>query len=131
GSRMAKVQNLSLNPAKISGLCGRLMCCLAYEQESYVSLRKRMPRVGKHVLTSRGEGRVTEIDILAQRARVTFPDGTIVEFEAAQLEARAGGPGAGEDRELDDVPDELQHLEDRLPAEGREVRPVPRGGRRK
>jgi cell fate regulator YaaT (PSP1 superfamily) len=134
--RMAKVQNLSLNPQKVSGVCGRLMCCLAYEQETYLSLRKRIPRVGKHVLTPRGEGRITEIDILAQTARVTFEDHSVVEFEAGQLQAVGG---LGDDREIEETPPELRALEDgvegegraRLPVEGREVRPVARGGRRK
>ncbi len=132
--RMAKVQNLSLNPQKVSGVCGRLMCCLAYEQETYMTLRKRMPRVGKFVMTPRGEGRISEIDILAQRARVTFLDHSVVEFEPSQLQLV--GPG-GEAREPEETPEELRALEDehaapRLPAEGREVRPVGgRGGRRK
>jgi cell fate regulator YaaT (PSP1 superfamily) len=132
--RMAKVQNLSLNPEKVSGVCGRLMCCLAYEQETYQALRKRLPRVGKHVVTPRGEGRVTEIDILAQRVRVTFADGAVVELDAAQVQVQA--PGAEE--EAGDVPEELRGLEDapegegrgRLPAEGREVQAA-RGTRRK
>lgn len=134
--RMAKTQNLSLNPQKVSGVCGRLMCCLAYEQESYQALRKRLPRVGKNVQTGRGHGRVTEIDILRQEVRVTFPDGTIVEFDAPQVHVLPGGP---DDRDLDDVPEELRHLEDppadghrtRIPVEGREILVAPKGARRK
>jgi cell fate regulator YaaT (PSP1 superfamily) len=56
--RMAKSQNISLNPAKISGICGRLMCCLAYENKMYEDLSKGMPKVGKKVMTQKGEGRV-------------------------------------------------------------------------
>ncbi len=135
--RMAKTQNLSLNPQKVSGVCGRLMCCLAYEQESYQALRKRMPRVGKNVTTPRGPGRITEIDILRQEVRVTFPDGTIVLFDAPAVHVVPGGPN--DDRDLDDVPEELRHLEDapadghkvRVPLEGREIQAPRAGGRRK
>ncbi|MCL2812928.1 MAG: stage 0 sporulation family protein [Clostridia bacterium] len=75
--KMAKEQNLSLNPTKISGLCGRLMCCLKYEQETYEQLRKRMPRVGKDVITPDGIGTVLEIHVLKEmvKARVSKGDG--------------------------------------------------------
>jgi cell fate regulator YaaT (PSP1 superfamily) len=60
--KMAKDQNLSLNPTKISGLCGRLMCCLKYEHDNYESVREEIPTVGKIVITSLGEGKVTGIN---------------------------------------------------------------------
>jgi cell fate regulator YaaT (PSP1 superfamily) len=60
--KMAKDQNLSLNPTKISGLCGRLMCCLKYEHDNYESVREEMPGVGKVVVTSFGDGKVTGIN---------------------------------------------------------------------
>lgn len=60
--KMAKDQNLSLNPTKISGLCGRLMCCLKYEHDNYESLREELPAIGKVVITSYGEGKVTGIN---------------------------------------------------------------------
>ena len=56
--KMAKDQNLSLNPTKISGICGRLMCCLKYEQDGYECINKRMPRLGEIVKTERGKGTV-------------------------------------------------------------------------
>lgn len=59
--KMAKDQNLSLNPTKISGLCGRLMCCLKYEHDQYESARTELPKVGSHVITSLGEGKVVGI----------------------------------------------------------------------
>ena len=62
--KMAKVQNLSLNPTKISGVCGRLMCCLKYENDIYVQLRKGMPDVGEKIKTPDGIGVVTESNIL-------------------------------------------------------------------
>lgn len=57
--KMAKVQGLSLNPTKISGVCGRLMCCLNYENETYKYLKRKMPQIGQKVMTPSGEGIVT------------------------------------------------------------------------
>ncbi|GIQ67259.1 stage 0 sporulation protein [Xylanibacillus composti] len=59
--KMAKDQNLSLNPTKISGLCGRLMCCLKYEHDNYESAKEEWPEVGSSVMTTDGEGRVTAL----------------------------------------------------------------------
>ncbi|WP_172199299.1 PSP1 domain-containing protein [Saccharibacillus qingshengii] len=60
--KMAKDQNLSLNPTKISGLCGRLMCCLKFEHDNYEATKEEMPAVGKLVVTSLGEGKVVGIN---------------------------------------------------------------------
>ncbi len=68
--KMAKDQNLSLNPTKISGICGRLMCCLRYEYDTYKSLRKQMPRVGDTVKTPDGEALVFGVNILKETVRV-------------------------------------------------------------
>ncbi len=68
--KMAKEQNLSLNPTKISGMCGRLMCCLKYEQEFYEKTRKTMPRVGRDVQTPDGIGTVIELNILKNTVKV-------------------------------------------------------------
>ncbi len=62
--KMAKVQNLSLNPTKISGMCGRLMCCLKYENDAYTYLKKGMPIVGERVRTPDGKAVVTDVNIL-------------------------------------------------------------------
>lgn len=64
--RMAKVQKATLDPSKISGYCGRLKCCLRYEDETYTELKKRLPRKNTRVKTSRGEGKVTDTQILTQ-----------------------------------------------------------------
>ncbi len=76
--KMAKEQKLSLSPTKISGLCGRLMCCLKYEQDSYESMRKLMPRVGKDVITPDGRGIVIDNNVITEKTkvRITLPDGT-------------------------------------------------------
>lgn len=68
--KMAKVQNLSLNPTKISGICGRLMCCLKFENEIYYELRKGMPEVGEKIKTDDGIGVVTDTNILENRIKV-------------------------------------------------------------
>ncbi|MBL4632945.1 MAG: hypothetical protein JKY56_03685, partial [Kofleriaceae bacterium] len=67
----AKDQGLVLNPSKVSSQCGRLKCCLVYEQDHYAELRKGLPKLGKRVITQDGfEGRVVEVDVLHQRIRV-------------------------------------------------------------
>ena len=68
--KMAKEQGLSLNPTKISGSCGRLMCCLKYEQEAYESLLRSTPKVGSLVTTKEGKGVVTESNILTGALKV-------------------------------------------------------------
>lgn len=96
--KMAKEQNLSLSPTKISGLCGRLMCCLQYEEEAYESMRKVMPKVGKEIETPDGVGVVTENNVLTERTkvRITVADGTneIREYPYTML-----GEGAAERQE--------------------------------
>ena len=68
--KMAKEQGLSLNPTKISGTCGRLMCCLKYEQDSYEDLLKHTPKVGAIVKTADGKGVVEEVNLLTGKLRV-------------------------------------------------------------
>ena len=68
--KMAKEQNLSLNPTKISGQCGRLMCCLKYEQDNYEQVLKRVPRVGRDVVTPDGVGVISEINCIKEKVKV-------------------------------------------------------------
>jgi cell fate regulator YaaT (PSP1 superfamily) len=68
--KMAKVQNLSLNPTKISGICGRLMCCLKYENDIYYELRRGMPEVGERIKSEDGIGVVLESNILENKIKV-------------------------------------------------------------
>ena len=70
--KMAKEQNISLNPSKISGNCGRLMCCLKYENEVYEDKLKRLPNVGAIVKTEEGEGEVDGVETLKERVKVKF-----------------------------------------------------------
>ena len=72
--KMAKEQNMSLNPSKISGNCGRLMCCLKYEQEAYEEKLKRLPKIGAMVKTEDGEGVVDAVETLKEKVRVKMRD---------------------------------------------------------
>ncbi len=77
--KMAKDQNLSLNPPKISGLCGRLMCCLSYEHKHYKEMNRGLPREGERVETPEGKGKVISVNILKRLATVILEDGKILE----------------------------------------------------
>lgn len=83
--QMAKLQKATLDPAKISGRCGRLKCCLRFEYEVYEELATKLPRIGSQVLTRRGRGRVLEQEILAQRLLVEFEDGRRMPVPAAEV----------------------------------------------
>ncbi len=74
--KMAKEQNISLNPSKIAGNCGRLMCCLKYEEEVYSDKLKKLPKVGAIVKTEEGTGEVCQVETLAERVKVKFTEGT-------------------------------------------------------
>ncbi len=85
GIRIAKEQGLALNPAKLSGLCDRLMCCLLYEHETYRDLADEMPDVGKPLDTPRGPGRVQSVNLLTQQVTVALDEGSTVVFSLAEL----------------------------------------------
>ena len=99
-TKMAKVQSLSLNPAKISGSCGRLMCCLRYEQEAYEDLVKKVPKQGAFVETKDGYGTAVQVNLLRQTVKVKLDndtDDTLRLFKANELAAVPGGrPKDGE-----------------------------------
>ena len=81
---MAKNQNISLNPSKINGICGRLLCCLKYEDECYKECRKGLPTLGSEVETNEGKGKVIQIDILNRTYKVLLTNGNIVEENCAE-----------------------------------------------
>ena len=85
--KMAKTQNLSLNPTKISGTCGRLMCCLKYEQEAYEDLIRNSPKLDSFVDTPEGRGTVIELDLLRSRVKVRMEDApeTVSLFSNAEI----------------------------------------------
>ena len=70
--KMAKEQNLSLNPTKISGMCGRLMCCLTYEHEYYEKIKKDLPKIGKKVRTRDGEGKIVRQNVLKETLTIAI-----------------------------------------------------------
>ncbi len=74
--RMAKEQGLSLNPTKVSGLCGRLLCCLRYEYDTYVQLRKEAPARGSRFESERGVGKVLDVDVIQCTCQLEHSDGT-------------------------------------------------------
>ena len=86
--KMAKEQGLSLNPTKISGSCGRLMCCLKYEQEAYESLLRITPKNGAVVTTKEGKGVVTDVSLLTGVVKVRLdksPDSPPVSFRREEV----------------------------------------------
>ena len=82
--KMAKEQNLSLNPTKISGLCGRLMCCLGYEYGTYKDLMKGMPHEGEVIKTLKGNGKVVSVNALRHSVTVELEDGSLLEVPNAK-----------------------------------------------
>jgi len=99
--KMAKEQNLSLNPTKISGLCDRLMCCLKYEQDHYEVTRKRMPRVGREIITPDGPGTINAINVLEETVRVRIAVGDSFELREYPIDdcQKPGQDGHGAERQ--------------------------------
>ncbi|OGU03450.1 MAG: hypothetical protein A2085_06300 [Gemmatimonadetes bacterium GWC2_71_10] len=93
GLQIAKDQRLSLNPAQISGPCGRLLCCLRYEHEFYVQTRKRFPKEGKVVRTLRGLEKVQSVDIFRERVTLRAEDGASRTVPLAELKVEMEQPG--------------------------------------
>lgn len=127
--KMAKVQNLSLNPAKISGICGRLMCCLQYENDTYVDLKHGMPDVGERVTTRDGKALVCDVNILENKIKTRLvleeakddnPEKLSTEYyvytkqEIRRDPRKKGSPKQpiNQNRELDASEAELKALED-------------------
>ena len=79
--RMAKEQNLSLNPSKISGCCGRLMCCLGYEYQNYKKYLKGLPKEGEKIKTKRGKGKVISVNALKRKVVVLLEEGKQIELD--------------------------------------------------
>jgi cell fate regulator YaaT (PSP1 superfamily) len=93
--RMAKDQHVSLNPTKISGICGRLMCCLSYEHSMYKELARDMPKVGKRVETLRGSGKVVRRNVL-EGTFVVAGEGREFEIQLCEYGEGAPAPGSGD-----------------------------------
>jgi len=93
--KMAKNQNLSLNPTNISGLCGKLFCCINYEDANYKEYRKSMPKLDSFVFTTVGRGKVVQVNFLAQTVKVEYPDRTAAIYPVAEVQFKA--PATEED----------------------------------
>ncbi len=96
--RMAKMQKATLDPSKISGFCGRLKCCLRYEDKTYTELKKRLPKKNARVKTDRGEGKVVDTQILTQLVVVSYGDGERVAVPVDEVEMLAAPPSAKKKR---------------------------------
>jgi cell fate regulator YaaT (PSP1 superfamily) len=83
--KMAKNQGLALNPSKISGVCGRLMCCLQYEHDNYKALIKNLPRINSPIQTPDGPGRILKNEILEQRVVVLLEDESVMTYHLEEL----------------------------------------------
>jgi cell fate regulator YaaT (PSP1 superfamily) len=90
--RMAKLQKSTLDPSKISGRCGRLKCCLRFEQDVYEEFVKELPNPGTRILTQKGQGRVVAQEILARKLLVEFEDGRRLIIAADEVLTRIGKP---------------------------------------
>ena len=123
--KMVKEQGLALNPSKISGICGRLMCCLAYEYETYCALKKNFPKVGKRVKTPQGEGKVVKHNALTGTISVQLDEGK--EVTLAFNDVTLGDPSKGPvpnqpDRNKKTENDKTQGKE-KQPGPGEQARP--------
>jgi cell fate regulator YaaT (PSP1 superfamily) len=100
--RMAKEQQLSLNPNKISGICGRLMCCLTYEYSMYQEIRKSLPKVGKRLQAPEGEGKIVRYNVIRETVTLEMEDRREVEYSLAELGIGEAGAGAAPEVESED-----------------------------
>ena len=123
--KMAKEQNLSLNPTKISGVCGRLMCCLKNEQETYEYLNSRLPSVGDSVITPTGmHGEVSGVNVLRQLVKVVVDNGEEKELQEYAVDDLKFTPRRRRDvRVTDEEMKELEGLEDNGSTEEENERP--------
>ena len=100
--KMAKTQNLSLNPTKISGTCGRLMCCLKYEQNAYEDAARRMPKLESFVQTPDGPGNVKGVELLRERVKVSLDSApeSLKTYRACEIQVLRNGKGSRDGIEI-------------------------------
>ncbi|HID97193.1 MAG TPA: hypothetical protein EYP57_03255 [Thermodesulfobacteriaceae bacterium] len=142
--KMAKSQNLPLNPSKISGLCGRLLCCLTYEYKTYHALSVGMPNLGTNCETPAGKGKVIRRDILRQRVTVSLENQEVIQFDVSELDGSGSrkktgrsarskkGHSAGGARDGQSVPEKTPARRQKRAAPGRkktETKEKSRGAR--
>jgi cell fate regulator YaaT (PSP1 superfamily) len=132
--RMAKDQNLALNPGKLSGICGRLKCCLAYEHCLYAELKHGLPKLGGHVMTGRGAGVILGQDVLAQTVLVGLETGGQVTLQVTEVTPRPRPENPGRTAEPDRAAGRSAASappEDRAPVKKSGRESGPGGGRRR
>jgi len=111
--RMAKMQKATLDPSKISGYCGRLKCCLRYEDETYTELKSRLPKKGSRIKTARGEGKVVDTQILTQLVVVEYEGGEKIAISLEELDVIGSPPVTADQQEQDSAAeDDKQEEED-------------------
>ncbi len=94
--KMAKEQGLPLNPTRLNGMCGKLKCCLQYENEQYVEVKRRLPRPGQQLQLDQGAAVVSEVDVVREQVLVTMTEsGTVMAVPAAEVESPAAGRRKG------------------------------------
>ena len=128
--KMAKEQNLSLNPAKISGVCGRLMCCLKNEEETYEELNRRLPGIGDSVTTEEGQkGTVQSVNVLRQLVKVVIDAGDEKEIKEYPVEKLRFRRRHSKKEKMELSQEELQELE-RLEEEEQQEQEAQEGGKK-
>jgi cell fate regulator YaaT (PSP1 superfamily) len=90
--KMAKMQDLPLSPMDISGVCGRLLCCLAYESDAYAKVKEKLPRVGKYIDTPHGRGKVVQVNVVKESVQVELESQVSVEVTHQELVEMAKEP---------------------------------------
>ena len=129
--KMVKEQNLSLNPAKISGQCGRLMCCLKYEQDHYEETLKKLPKIGREVSTPDGNGVIVDINVLREKVKVKIrPSDDVFEVREYSIddvkraepknnqrqESKKSAPEKVEPLEKNDISEQMEKVEKKAEA---------------
>ncbi len=115
--KMAKEQGISLTPAEITGMCGRLRCCLVYENELYVEGRKTLPKKNKRVMTPQGEGKVVEVFPLRQTVLVDVYDSGRREYSKDEItyDVNNNNDSEGGTNQKDDKPEEESNIDEDIP----------------
>ena len=121
--KMAKEQGLALNPTKISGQCGRLLCCLGYEFETYCALKKALPKCGRRLQIDGREMEVIDQNVLAQTVTVRYGDGKMVDYTVEELEKSSSPAVAKPVEDTPPPPPESMSPRREQPAESRRSKP--------
>lgn len=128
--KMAKAQGLALNPAKISGQCGRLLCCLAYEYETYNEMRKTLPKCGKKIQLESGQAEVIALDVLAQKMTVCCANGDRCQIHVDELKKGFDKPVTDKAKSAEVKPDTTAKKGPQKPAEDASKKDERRSNRR-